>query len=179
MPTSTQAQDQGSTNSIQRLTGQSSQLLYGILALFFLAFEQQTTSLPLSGVRIGASPSFEIPIHPAWPSAPLSEFTKLPIERHFAQALEGVACPMFPFESSLLSSAPFLRWVVLVISIGSAAILARTGLLFPHHFRLRRKGLDFALAGQPVEAEKCVIAQHWPWARTFRRTTAFVSSSSK
>jgi tetratricopeptide (TPR) repeat protein len=104
---------------------------------------------------MGASPSFEIPIHPAWPSAPVSEFTKLPIERHFAQALEGVACPMFSFESSLLRSAPLLRLIALVISFGSAAILARTGLLYPRYFRLQRKGLDLLLAGQPAEAEQC------------------------
>ena len=41
-----------------------------------------------------------------------------------------------------------------VLIIGAGIVLIRTGVLFPNHIRLQRKGLDLLLAGKPVEAEK-------------------------
>lgn len=50
-----------------------------------------------------------------------------------------------------------LRILELLV-IGAVVVFARSGVLSPRHFRLRSKGLDFLLAGKPVEAEKCYRA---------------------
>jgi tetratricopeptide (TPR) repeat protein len=42
--------------------------------------------------------------------------------------------------------------------MGVVVVLARSGVFSPRHFKLRRKGLDFLLAGKPVEAERCYRA---------------------
>jgi len=94
---------------------------------------------------------------PVRPSALVSKFKKQPIARPHARAqtLEGAVCIMLSFESSVPLSFAMSRLAIYVISIGSAVILSRTGVLFPRHLKLRRKGLDFLLAGQPKEAEEC------------------------
>ena len=65
-----------------------------------------------------------------------------------------------------LESAPHRLKEILPISlrfleflaIGVVVVLARSGVLFPSHFRLRKKGLDFLLAAKPIEAERCYRA---------------------
>jgi tetratricopeptide (TPR) repeat protein len=69
--------------------------------------------------------------------------------------LEGVVSIMLSSESLFLHSFAMRRLAVYVVSIGSAVILSRTGVLLPRHLKLRQKGLDLLLAGQPIEAEKC------------------------
>lgn len=44
-------------------------------------------------------------------------------------------------------------WEILILGTGIALI--RSGAIFPSYSRLQRKGLDLALAGKPVEAERC------------------------
>jgi len=48
-----------------------------------------------------------------------------------------------------------LRLLVELLVFGTAFGLFRLGIFSPHHFRLRRKGLDLLLSGKPIEAEKC------------------------
>lgn len=45
-----------------------------------------------------------------------------------------------------------------VVIIGAGIVLIRSGAIFPSYLRLQRKGLDLALEGKPVEAEKCYRA---------------------
>lgn len=62
------------------------------------------------------------------------------------------------FESApgrLKEILPLSVRILELVAIRVVVVSARSGVLFPRHFKLRSKGLEFLLAGNPVEAEKC------------------------
>lgn len=62
-------------------------------------------------------------------------------------------------EAGVNQLSPGLAKLVLLSLLGILLTISlRTGVLLPRHLRLRRKGLNLLLAGQPVEAERCYRA---------------------